>query len=197
MSINFVSSNPNKIEAFRAHARAFGFDVHIINLNIIEPQADSTITVAESKAWQAHAVLNAPVTVEDSGFGVDALSGFPGPYSKYALATIGAAGLLKLAADLQDDERVCHFVSALAYTDGDFAMTFTAYGSGRLARTIDQTPCEEAWSDLWRIIIPDGYDKPLSGLSTQDRGAIWMDWAKESVYAQFAQWMRDGQPRES
>ena len=43
----------------------------------------------EELGW-AQPSLRKPVVVEDSGFVIDALNGFPGPYIKYALATIGA-----------------------------------------------------------------------------------------------------------
>jgi XTP/dITP diphosphohydrolase len=37
-----------------------------------------------------------PIIVEDAGLFVEALNGFPGPYSSYVYKTIGNEGLLKL-----------------------------------------------------------------------------------------------------
>jgi XTP/dITP diphosphohydrolase len=167
----------------------FGFEIVPLELPLVEPQADSIEAVAESKAAQAVRLANQPVMVEDSGFYIDELRGFPGAYTRYVLDTIGAAGLLRLAAPLHS--RACRFISALSYlTPAGLSKTFVDQtGTGHLDTEIDQTSCPEAWSDLWRIFIPEKLSKPLSALTPDERAALMRTWQDESVYIQFANWL--------
>ncbi len=50
---------------------------------------------------------------EDAGFFVEALNGFPGPYSSYVYEKIGSEGILKLLNG--EDNRAAEFRSAVAY----------------------------------------------------------------------------------
>jgi non-canonical purine NTP pyrophosphatase (RdgB/HAM1 family) len=187
--ITFVSHNRGKVKLFTGCARAAGFEAVHVELPLIEPQADSVEAVAQAKAKQAFDANVAPLVVEDSGFYIDALSGFPGPYTKYVLATIGVAGLLRLIGSLPS--RACRFVSALVYVGADGSMqTFTDDQTlGSVAMEHDSTPTQDAWSDLWGIFIPAGASRPVSALSPAERDALWAQWQTHSVYAQFARWI--------
>ena len=46
---------------------------------------------------------------------IEALNGFPGPYTKYVLATIGVDGLLKLMEGQQN--RRCGFAACVGFAD--------------------------------------------------------------------------------
>jgi inosine/xanthosine triphosphate pyrophosphatase family protein len=134
-------------------------------------------------------MLHEPLVVEDSGFYIHDLSGFPGPYTKYVIETIGVAGLLYLALPLAS--RSCGFLSVLVFVDqnGQSQTFMDSADGGFLATEIDQTPCEDCWSDLWRIFIPVGYSKPLSAFTKTERAALWQKWELKSVYKQFADWL--------
>lgn len=185
--INFVTGNAGKVKSIQEHIGPFGFEVKQTKLSLVESQADTAEAIALSKAEQAFKILKEPVIVEDSSFHIDELHGFPGPYIKYTLQTLGIKGLLKLAEPLKD--RTCRFTSVLAYIDSDgVPRTFIDTGdAGILAKEIDTTPCEEAWSDLWRVFIPAGANKPLSALSGKEREAIWDKWKASSAFTQFSE----------
>lgn len=185
--IRFVTGNRGKAKVLSEQLAAIGLEVERVDLPLVEPQASSVEAVARAKAQQAFSAIGGPLVVEDSGFCVDALGGFPGPCTKYALETIGAEGLLRLAAS----DRTCRFVASLVYMDASgAAQVFTDdRGVGTLARESDPTPCDDAWSDLWRIFIPAGESKPLSALSAAEREALWTRWHSHSVYAQLADWL--------
>jgi len=189
--INFVTSNRSKFRALQDQLTPYNFAVVQIELPLIEPQCNSVEEVSSSKASQAFAQIKEPVVVEDSGFSIDALAGFPGPYTKYALETIGIDGLLRLA--LPFESRTCRFISVLTYLDSqEKALTFSdRNGMGTIALTIDKTECEGMWSDLWRIFIPDGVTKPMTALLPEQRASLLKQWAANSVFTQFACWLRD------
>lgn len=189
--INFITSNSGKVRTMQKHVSKYGFEVVQTKLSLVEPQANNAEAVALSKAMQAFKALKQAVVVEDSSFHIDELKGFPGPYIKYVLQTLGVEGILKLTQNLKN--RSCRFTSALAYIDSDgVPRTFVQKGdAGLLDTKVDKTPNDEAWSDLWRIFIPAGFKKPLTGLSKTERSALSKKWEKESVFSQFASWLND------
>ncbi|MFO7321858.1 MAG: non-canonical purine NTP pyrophosphatase [Chloroflexota bacterium] len=189
--ITLVTTNPDKVGAITAHLARFGIEVRHLHAALIEPQADTVEEVARIKALEAFKLANAPVIIDDTGFSIDALGGFPGPYTKYVLRTIGIEGLLSLVQP--HHSRRCRFVNALVYVDasGRLSSFVEQDGQGLLADFADQTPCPEAWSALWRIFIPDGYDKPLSAMLPDERARLWEAWAAHSVYARFGRWLQD------
>ena len=188
-SIIFATTNIGKASALKAVMASYGIEVQQIAVDLVEPQADSVVEVAQNKAMQAVKLLGKPVVVEDSGFAIDALNGFPGTYIKYALATIGAEGLLRLAAPFPS--AACRFVSAMCYAapDGTQQTFVDNSAAGRLASVVDPSPAPNAWSELWRIFIPAGYDKTLSALTPDEQKKLIQDWQAGSVYGQFAHWL--------
>lgn len=162
-----------------------------IKLALIEPQADSVEEIVISKAQQAFEILKSPLVVEDSSFGIDELNGFPGPYIKYVLQTVGIDGLLRLTSGLSS--RRCRFISALAYVNAAGKIkVFSEQGdAGMLAQRIAPTNIQESWSDLWRIFIPNGASKPLSELKGLERDKIWAKWQERSNFGKLGAWLNE------
>lgn len=190
-SIAFVTTNKHKSALFQRHAEGLGVQVQQAPLPLVEPQADSVEAVVASKAAQAFQILGTPLIVEDTGFAIDGLRGFPGAYSKYILETIGVRGLIALAQTL--DARTCGFINAMVYVDeqGEQHLFVDYSGRGRLAPEVDETDCAEAFSDLWKIFIPDGAKVTLNALTPDERGRLWQVWEANSVYTQCARWIKD------
>ena len=74
--------------------------------------------------------LKTPLIVDDTGFSIDALNGFPGPYAAYVLNTIGNTGILKLMEGVTD--RRARFTTAIAYADEQGIQVFTGTIEGRI-----------------------------------------------------------------
>jgi XTP/dITP diphosphohydrolase len=190
MTIKFMTTNPGKLKAMREHVASLGITVEQAVATIIEPQADTPEEIAISKAQQAFAQLKHPVAVEDGAFCIDELHGFPGPYAKYVLQTVGAEGVLQIAARLKS--RKCHFESALAYIDstGKVHTFVDRGGSGTLADKVAPAQADDAWSDLWRIYIPAGASRPISVLAGDEREAHWEEWRQRSTFRKFGEWLK-------
>lgn len=103
--VHFVSSNPAKIAEVRSLLGAASIEVIPVHRRLPEPQADQLEPVVQAKL-EATRDIAGTVLVEDSGLFVDALGGFPGPYSSFVYRTLGVDGLLRL---LTDRPRVAHF----------------------------------------------------------------------------------------
>lgn len=189
MKITVVTGNAGKAASFRRCLEPLGIEVAHEDLDMIEPQLDSIEDVALSKARQAHAVLKRPLIVEDTGFYVEALGDFPGPYNKYVIGKIGVKGYLDLMQG--ETNRNCRFFSALVYIDAaGKEHVFTSETKGRLAKEPDTTPLRsDSKSVLWKIYIPDGFDKTLNEMNDAERQQFRKASENTSVAAIFAKWL--------
>ncbi|MCI4355816.1 MAG: non-canonical purine NTP pyrophosphatase [Thermoplasmata archaeon] len=96
VDVTFVTSNPGKVAEVRRIFSDFDIGVRWSRRELPEPQSDRLEDVVRAKLRAAHRPGQA-VVVEDSGLFVDALRGFPGVYSRFALDTIGLEGVLRVA----------------------------------------------------------------------------------------------------
>ncbi|USZ71630.1 RdgB/HAM1 family non-canonical purine NTP pyrophosphatase [Natronosalvus halobius] len=72
------------------------------------------------------------VLVDDTGLFVDALGGFPGPYSAYVETTVGVERVWRLLEAEDEANRRAHFRTVMAYADAEGVETF----EGSVAGTI-------------------------------------------------------------
>ncbi|MFW5956422.1 MAG: RdgB/HAM1 family non-canonical purine NTP pyrophosphatase [Halorhabdus sp.] len=120
--IRFVTGNEGKVREARAYldeaVQQFPFDY-------TEIQSDDLGDIAARGAREAYRDVGEPVIVEDSGLFVDALDGFPGPYSAYVEDTLGIDRVWHLV-ELEED-RSAAFRSVVAYCDGTDLAAPTVY----------------------------------------------------------------------
>lgn len=146
--IHFLTGNEGKVAEAKHHLEPLGHDVVQLSAEgIVEPQAEKLETVARAKLEQAKAHLPNQddwLMVEDAGLFVEALDGFPGVYSSYALSTLGCHGLLRLLDHLHSDDlhveaglRRAEFraITALMTPDGIFIGEGACMG--RIAPAVD------------------------------------------------------------
>ncbi len=114
-TIWFLTGNVGKLKEATHHLQPLGYTVRQLIVEpgtIVEPQANTLEEVAQSKIAQALSHLpngeesDDMILVEDAGLFIDALNGFPGVYSAYALETIGYNGILRLLEHLQSQDTV-------------------------------------------------------------------------------------------
>lgn len=108
-----VTTNAGKAEEFRSIFERYGLKFRIEALSTVEIQSTDLREIAMHSVLHAYEVLREPVMVEDAGLFIDALGGFPGPFSSYAFKTIGIKGILKLMEDISD--RSARFKSVIAF----------------------------------------------------------------------------------
>lgn len=112
--INFVTTNPGKV----AEAREYlGEPVEQFEFDYPERQAADLATVAAHGARAAYRHVGEPVVVDDSGLTIDALGGFPGPYSSYVEDKLGIERVWELAR--AEDDQSGAFRAVIAYCDGE------------------------------------------------------------------------------
>lgn len=130
----FVTSNIHKFMEARLVLADYKVAAALLRVEVHEIQDDEIENIAKASAMEAVEKCNLPVIVEDAGLFIDALGGFPGPYSSYVYRTIGTKGILKLLRGIS--QRKAHFRSVVAYCDPKGLMRcFHGRAEGRISRT--------------------------------------------------------------
>ncbi len=94
--LKVVTSNPDKWLEISEILGGVGVRCRWVRMSLPEIQSDDLREIAEFSAAEAHKRLGGGVIVEDAGLFIEALTGFPGPYSSYVYKTLGLRGILKL-----------------------------------------------------------------------------------------------------
>ena len=112
--IYLVTSNKNKVKEFKEVLEP-KFKVEQIEMEYPELRSDNPEEIVKISAKQLSYILDKTIVVEDSGFFIKALNGFPGTCTKYCFERIGNKGFLKLMKGMKD--RTCYYKSAIGYCE--------------------------------------------------------------------------------
>jgi len=156
-----ATGNRHKYQEARAILSEIGVEVRHLDVERVEIQADDLADIATFSVEQL-ASESRPVVVEDAGLFIDHYSGFPGPYSSYALRTIGLEGVLKLMEGVE--ERGAFFKSVVAFRRREETRCFRGVVRGRIAHSIRGT----AGFGYDPIFIPDEGDGRTFGETTAE-----------------------------
>ncbi len=128
--LRFVTTNAEK--AAEASEHLGDTAVTQVEYDYVEVQAEDVADIATRGAREAFEALDGsdPVIVDDTGFYIHELDGFPGPYAAFVDDTLGIERVWSLAADLPD--KTASFRCAVAYADGETVETFEGRVEGRL-----------------------------------------------------------------
>ena len=171
--ISFVTSNKHK--ALEAQAKlGKGFSVRQWDVECPEIQADTLEEVALASAQyviEKHAPKEAFI-LEDAGLFVDALKGFPGPYSHFVHDTVGCAGILKLLEGTKGRRRSARFEAVLVYcrnipnASSCAPALFKGISRGRIA---DSMKGKNGFG-FDPIFIPEGEKRRFAEMSPREKG---------------------------
>ena len=166
--ITYVTGNWAKVLSAKQTLEPLGFEVDQVKMYVPELQDDSIEEIAKFSAKWASDKLKCDVLKNDSGLCVNALNGFPGPYTHYADDTIKEDGILKLLNGVED--RSAYFIEVLAYCEyGKEPVTFKSVTKGKIAK---EKSGKYGWS--WDFIfIPEGEEKTLGNFDDDVRFKYW------------------------
>lgn len=164
MNLLFATTNAGKMQEAAAILREFGITVTQAAVEIGEPKTLSLQETAVKKAENAFSLLKKPVVVEDTGIFFDAYKNFPGTYTKFAVQTIGIAGMLKM---LEGKNRKACFKTITAFADGKSVETF----EGSVQGTIALRPAGNALRSLPydSIFIPEKHKKTFAQMAESEK----------------------------
>ena len=109
----FVTSNIHKFLEARNILAKYKLATAKLRVEAIEIQDDNLEKIARFSVLDAVNNCNLPVFVEDAGIFIEALKGFPGPYSKFVFNTVTLKGVLKLMDGVEN--RNAYFMSVIAF----------------------------------------------------------------------------------
>ena len=168
MEITYVTGNWAKIKSAKLILEPLGVKVNHIKMDTTEIQSNDTAEIAKFSAKEASEKLKCAVLKNDTGFFIEALKGFPGPYTHYVDEVLGEDGILKLLEGVEN--RRAYFKECFAYCEyGKEPIVFESITYG----TIDtKKGGQYGWG--WDFIfIPDGYPKTLGSYPDEERLLIW------------------------
>ena len=109
----FVTGNVHKFNEARQVFSEYNVATAMLRIKAVEIQDDNLENIAKASAIDAEKNCDLPIIVEDAGLFIEALNGFPGPYSSFIYRTIGTTGILRLMKDV--DKRDAYFQSVVAF----------------------------------------------------------------------------------
>lgn len=150
--ICFASGNDNKFsEISDMVKKEYNNQIKITfkKIEIIEIQSTDIFQIAEDKIKKAFQITKMPTIIEDDGFYIQQLNGFPGTYASYIFNTIGNDGILKLLEEKKSRE--AFFLSVYSFFDGSAYTYFDGKTIGKITKTI----IPSGWG-FDPIFIPEG-----------------------------------------
>ncbi|NGM68078.1 XTP/dITP diphosphatase [Natronolimnobius sp. AArcel1] len=178
MFVRFVTGNEGKAREAETYLEGIAA-VTQIEYDYTEIQSNSLVEIAAHGAREAYEELGdtEPVLVGDAGLFIDALEGFPGPYSAYVEDTVGLERLWQLVRE--EETNRAHFKTVLAFADADRTETF----EGRVSGTI-VAPRGEGGFGYDPIFEYNG--QTFAEMSTEEKNAISH---RGRALADFSEWL--------
>ncbi len=169
--IYLATTNPNKVKEIRSIVERVVGEVRVEiakNPRKVEIQADELNSVVAYAA----SVLSAfneerPIILEDSGLFIEALNGFPGPYSNYVYKTLGVRGILKLMEN--ERNRSAYFKCAAACVCPNNEIMIS---EGKVEGTITREPRGTKGFGFDPIFVPSGYDVTFAEMDFETKNEV-------------------------
>ncbi len=144
-----------------------GYELEHLDAAYPEIQADTLEeTIVPGLTWLV-SKYDRPIMIDDSGFFVDALKGFPGVFSSYVFKTIGCEGILRLMDGRSD--RSARFECCIGFmAPGD--ETFIAEGVAK-----GSVPHEMRGSGGFGydpIFMNEGHTKTYAELDVEEKNKV-------------------------
>lgn len=172
----YITSNKEKIAVAQKYLSPFGIEVEQKNHDFIELQSESIQQIAEYKAQQAFEYFKHPLLINDAGWYITALNGFPGPYMKYINEWLTAKDILQLMNGKENRE--VFYTEVFCYIDEHHMKTFTGTAKG-------QVLMEEKGKGVpsWQIFSLTNSGKSIAecweeGIDPVDRYETWNELAQ-------------------
>jgi len=183
-----MTENPDKFREAKSVLDTQGIQIRQLKRAKVEVQDSSLEKIARFAVKTAPGNSPGLVLVEDSGLFINALGGFPGPFSSYVYETIGLKGILGL---MHGKERSAYFQSSIAVSSMDLRpKVFTGIVRGSISRKIAGT----AGFGYDPIFAPEG--------STETFGQTSKDFKNKNshrakAFLKFAKWYKQSLIRKS
>ncbi len=182
--IFFATGNLHKFNESRKILAEYEISVAMLKIKTLEVQADDIKEIAKVSALNIAREINLPIIVEDAGLFIEALNGFPGPYSSYVYRTIGINGILKLLEGIEN--RRAQFKSVVAFYDSN-SKSLKCF-QGTVEGTITNEPRGHGGFGFDPIFEPNEQpEKTFGEMSTEEKNKFSH---RAKALRKFAEWYK-------
>ena len=188
-TVYFITSNQRKFTSLQRLLQSLGINLQQLDYDFDEGRGLDIQTITKSKLSQAKkAFPNKRLIVDDRGFFIPALKGFPGPFVKLLLDSFSYPGIIKLMQGEADRRAIFSF--AVGYFDGEKDHIFVADEEGFI---IDEPRGDNlhGWTELLYIyghprfsgrslaeLNDDEWQEYLAAIETVDGFVMLRDYLK-------------------
>jgi len=184
----FVTSNIHKFQEARQVLSEYKIATAKLKVGAVEIQDDNLENIAKFSALDAVKNCGLPIFVGDSGLFVEALNGFPGPYSAYVYRTVGTKGILKLMKNIEN--RDAYFQSVIAFSSPEEQPTCF---SGKVEGKISLQELGTSGFGYDPIFIPlEGDGRTFAEMTTTQKNLYSH---RAEALRKFAEWYSSGSKR--
>ena len=167
MHFLYVTSNERKFqEAQLVLAPSIQLERKNLELQEIQGTLEEIVTYKALQAWEQ---LRVPLLVEDVSLQLESLNGFPGPYVKFFLQTVGENGLWEITRALGNSrvETSCY----VAYIDERRKpQVFCGHIRGRIVPPKGELRHGKVSYNT--VFQPDGYEKTFGEMSMEEHAQM-------------------------
>jgi len=180
--INVITANEGKAREFIELGKVYGIEVNIVRIPKVEIQSENLEEIAMYSAINAVIHVRDYVVVEDAGLFIEALNGFPGPYSSYVFKKLGVEGVLKLMDGVSD--RRAYFKSIIAFASPTgLVKVFEGVVHGEIALSARGT----GGFGFDPIFIPKGERRTFAEMSVSEKNKYSH---RAKAFRELANWLR-------
>ena len=177
----FMTENQEKFREAKSILDSQGIKIRQLKRAKVEIQDRSIEKIARHAIKTALVHDSELLLVEDSGLFIDALRGFPGPFSSYVYETIGLDGILEL---LDGRRRSAYFQTSIAVGSASLQpRTFTGTVRGSISRKI----VGSAGFGYDPIFIPKGFSETFGQTSREFKNKHSH---RAKAFLKFAKWYK-------
>jgi len=166
VELSFITSNDHKYAEIKSRLASTDVNVRHIKQSYPEIQAETIRDVAAFSLTTLKSHLTTPFLIEDAGLEINALEGFPGPYSSFVFKTIGWQGILDIMQGSTD--RTARFVSIFGLSYNDDFHFIEGICEGRISSEARGS----GGFGFDPIFIPNGSDQTYAEMSEDNKNAI-------------------------
>lgn len=176
----FVTSNIHKFDEAWKVLAGYKVATAMLRVEAVEIQDDSIEKVAQASASDAVEKCGLPIIVEDAGLFIEALKGFPGPYSSYAYRTIGTKGILELMKNVE--KRQAYFRAVVVFSSPDESpKAFQGKVNGKISRA-ERGSSGFGFDPIFSPLSPD---RTFAEMTTQEKNRYSH---RAQALRRFAEW---------
>jgi XTP/dITP diphosphohydrolase len=161
--LSLITGNEGKA---REYAALLSIDVSAVKEDLVEIQSLDVVEVVKHKVQDAYSKLQSPVLVDDTGLVLNAWNGLPGALIAWFLSSVGAQGILDMAAGVID--RTATVTTALGYADANGVRIFT----GALEGMLTTERRGDGGFGYDSIFMPDNSDLTFAEMTSEQKNAI-------------------------